>query len=139
MNFWPECKTRVSVTISSFGSKAKMSRFSPNIFSTFYWFSGSLPCTVQHIKNLEGRFSVSVRYDPFWLGIWWKLKNSDFYYRRLIICFYWIIVFHLIKKYKLLIFESIIIWFSADTISITSLQQFTVELLLKATYRAIFI
>ena len=33
---------RVSVSISSFGSKAKMSQFSPNIFSTFYSFSGSL-------------------------------------------------------------------------------------------------
>ena len=38
-----------------------------------------------------------------------------------------------------LIFESIIKSFSADTISITSLQQLTEELLLNAIYRAIFI
>ena len=44
------------VSISSFVSKAKMSEFSPNIFSTFYQFSGSLPYTVKHIKDLEGRF-----------------------------------------------------------------------------------
>ena len=81
MNFWPECKTRVSVTISSFGSKAKMSQFSPNIFSTFYWFSGSLPGTVQHIKDLEGRFFVSARYGQFWLLTWSKMKDFDFFHK----------------------------------------------------------
>ena len=82
MNFWPDCKTRVSVSISSFGSKAKMSRFGPNIFSTFYQFSDSLPYTVQrspvqHIKNLEGRFSISARYGPFWLWTWSKIENFE--------------------------------------------------------------
>ena len=86
MNFWPECKMRVSVSILRFGSKAKMSRFSPNIFSTFYWFSGSLPCTVQHIKNLEGRFFVSARYGQFWLLTWSKMKNFDFFHKTIIIC-----------------------------------------------------
>ena len=55
-DFWPECKTRVSVTISSFGFKAKMSWFSPNNFWISYQFSGSLPCTIQHIKYLEVQF-----------------------------------------------------------------------------------
>ena len=82
MNFWPDCKTRVSVSISSFGSKAKMSPFAPNIFSTFYQISGSLPYTVQYMKNLEGRFSVSARYGPFWLLTWSKMKNFDFFHKK---------------------------------------------------------
>ena len=78
MNFWTECKMRVSVSILRLGSKAKMSRFSPIILLTFYWLSGSLSCTVQHIKNLESPFSVSARYGPFWLLTWSKMKNFDF-------------------------------------------------------------
>ena len=35
-NFGAEIKTRVSVSKSSFESKAKMTNFSPNIFRTFY-------------------------------------------------------------------------------------------------------
>ena len=34
-------------------------------FWTFYQFSGSLPFTIQHIRNLEVHFFVYARYDPF--------------------------------------------------------------------------
>ena len=35
-NFGAEVKTRVTVAQSSFRSKAKMTKFSPNILTTFY-------------------------------------------------------------------------------------------------------
>ena len=78
MKFGPECKTRVSAAQSSFGSKAKMSVFSPNIFPTFYQFPGRFSLTLQHIKNLEVRFSVSANYHRFWLLTWPKMKNFAF-------------------------------------------------------------
>ena len=81
MNFGPECKTRISAAHLSFGSKAKMSIFSPNIFPTFYQFPGRFSLTLQHIKNLEVRFSVSANYHRFWLLTWSKMKNFAFFYK----------------------------------------------------------
>ena len=104
MNCWPECKTRVSVFISSFGFMAKMSQFAPIIFLTFYQISGSLPYTVQHIKNLEGRFLVSARYGPFWLFTWSKMKNFDFFHKKKTFIFFK----HLLwKKSKSYIFDHV--------------------------------
>ena len=57
--FWPECKTRVSVSISSFGPKVKMSWLSSNIFSTFFQFSLLLdhsPIMVVLCLDRTGRF-----------------------------------------------------------------------------------
>ena len=62
-NFGPECKTRVSASISSFGSKAKMSRFAPNIFWTFYQFSGSLSLTIEYSKKIVVPF---FRFGKIW-------------------------------------------------------------------------
>ena len=56
MNFGPDCKTRVSAAQSSFGSMAKMSVISPNIFPTFYQFPGRFSLTLQHIKKFGGTF-----------------------------------------------------------------------------------
>ena len=80
-NFGPECKTLVSASNSTFGSKAKMSQFAPNIFSTFNQFSGRLPYTIQHIKYLEGCFSILARYGPFWLWTWSKIENFEIFYK----------------------------------------------------------
>ena len=76
-NFGAEVKTRVTVAQSSFRSKAKMTKFSPNILTTFYWFSDTLLCTLQHIKNLAHTFFVSARYRRFSLSTWSKMKNFD--------------------------------------------------------------
>ena len=76
-NFGAEVKTRVTVAQSSFRSKAKMTKFSPNILTTFYWFSDTLLCTLQHIKNLAHTFFVSARYCSFSLSIWSEMKNFD--------------------------------------------------------------
>ena len=58
-----------------------MSIFSPNIFPTFYQFPGRFSLTLQHIKNLEVRFSVSANYHRFWLLTWSKMKNFAFFYK----------------------------------------------------------
>ena len=63
MNFGPECKMRVSVSTLSFGSKAKMSQFSPNIFWTFYQFSVSLPLTFRYSKII---FVPFFRFGKIW-------------------------------------------------------------------------
>ena len=76
-NFGAEVKTRVTVAQSSFKSKAKMTNFAPNILPTFYWFSDTLSCTLQHIKNLAHTFFVSARYRRFSLSTWSKMKNFD--------------------------------------------------------------
>ena len=76
-NFGAEVKTRVTVAQSSFRSKAKMTKFSPNILTTFYWFSDTLLCTLQHIKNLAHTFFVLARYRRFSLSTWSKLKKFD--------------------------------------------------------------
>ena len=49
------------------GPKQKWFDFPLNIFSIFYQFSGSFPCTIQHLKKLKGRFSVSARFGTFWI------------------------------------------------------------------------
>ena len=54
-----------------------MTKFSPNILTTFYWFSDTLLCTLQHIKNLAHTFFVSARYRRFSLSTWSKMKNFD--------------------------------------------------------------
>ena len=77
MNFGAKVKTRVTVAQSSFRSKAKMTNFAPNILPTFYWFSDTFLCTLQHIKNLAHRFFVSARYRTFSLAAWSKMKNFD--------------------------------------------------------------
>ena len=79
--FGPECKTRVSPANSSFWSKAKISHIAPNIFPTFYQYPGRFSLTLQHIKNLEVRFSVSANYHRFWLLTWSKMKNFAFFYK----------------------------------------------------------
>ena len=73
-NFGAEVKTRVTVAQSSFRSKAKMTKFSPNILTTFYWFSDTLLFTLHHIKNLAHTFFVSARYPRFSLSTWSKMK-----------------------------------------------------------------
>ena len=65
-----------------------MSQFAPNISKTFYQFSGSLPCTIQCVKNLEVHFSVLARYDPFCPQTKSKMKNLDFYHKTYIIYFH---------------------------------------------------
>ena len=50
-----------------------MSRFASNIFSTFYQFFGSLPCTVQHVKNSNYLF---IEDKCFWF--YEKSQNSSF-------------------------------------------------------------
>ena len=77
MNFGPESKTKVSTANFSFGSKAKISKISPNIFQTFYQFSSRLSLTFQHIKNLDGTFFILGSYHPFWLLARSKIKNFD--------------------------------------------------------------
>ena len=84
-HFEPECKMRVSASNSSFGSKAKMSRFSPNIFWTFYQFSSSLSITIEYSKIAFFCFS---KICPFWLWTWSKIKNFHFHCKTWIICFY---------------------------------------------------
>ena len=77
MNFQSDWKRKVSAAKFSFGSKAKMSQISPNIFQTFYQFSSRLSLTFQHIKNLDGTFFILASYHPFWLLTWSKIKNFD--------------------------------------------------------------
>ena len=76
-NFGAEVKTRATVAQSSFRSKAKMTKFSPNILTTFYLFSDTLLCTSQHIKNLVHTFFVLGRYSRFSVSTWSKMKNFD--------------------------------------------------------------
>ena len=53
-----------------------MGQFSPNIFSTFYQFSGSLPYTVQHIKKFGRAF---FRFGKIWLILTLDMvKNEEF-------------------------------------------------------------
>ena len=68
---------RVAVPQSNLGSKTIMTNFSPNIFPTFYLFSDTFLCTLQHIKNLAHTFFVSARYCRFSLTTWSKMKNFD--------------------------------------------------------------
>ena len=76
MNFGPECKTRVSAARFSFGSKVKKSRFAPNIFPTFYQFSGRFSLTLQDFKKFGipffrfGKLSQILTFD--------MVKNEEF-------------------------------------------------------------
>ena len=103
INFWTQSKTRVSVTDSSFGSKAKKWQFSPNFFTTFYQLLGRFSLTLQHIKNLEYCFSVSANYCKFSISSWSKIENFDSYHRTKIVHFWksnnlcfmiWVKIFH---------------------------------------------
>ena len=105
-NFGAEIKTRVTVAQSSFRSKAKMTKFSPNILTTFYWFSDTLLCTLQHIKNLAHTFFVSARYCRFSLSTWSKMKNFDPDHKSKIIHFLYINNFAFIFWVKIFPFWS---------------------------------
>ena len=76
MNFGPECKTRISAARFSFGSKAKKSRFAPNIFPTFYQFSGRFSLTLQNSIKIGipffhfGKLSQILTFD--------MVKNEEF-------------------------------------------------------------
>ena len=58
------------------------------IYSTFYQFSESLQYIVEHIKNLEGCFSVSARYGQFWPLTWSKSKILTFSIKQKIFIYY---------------------------------------------------
>ena len=65
-----------------------MTNFSRNIFTTFWWFSDTFLCILQHIKNLAHRFFVSARYRTFSLAAWSKMKNFDPNHKSKIIHFF---------------------------------------------------
>ena len=73
-NFGTECKTRFSASNSSFGSKAKMSRFASNSFCTLYQFSGSLSITIEYQKKMLPLFSFRQDMAHFNFGHGKKLK-----------------------------------------------------------------
>ena len=100
-NFWPGWKGRVSAAEFSFGSKAKMSQISPNIFQTFYQFSSRLSLTLQHIKNLDDTFFILANYHPFWLLTWSKIRNIDIFYKTQIKYFSKIIILALMIQVKI--------------------------------------
>ena len=94
INFWTQSKTRVSVTDSSFGSKAKKWQFSPNFFTTFYQLLGRFSLTLQHIKNLEYCFSVLANYCQFSISSWSKMKIV-YLLKMNDLCFmFWVKIFH---------------------------------------------
>ena len=62
----------------SFRSMEKIDQIAPYDLSTLYQYSVSLPCTLQHTKNLDASFSVSARYDSFQVSTWPKIKNLIF-------------------------------------------------------------
>ena len=101
MNLWPNCKTRVLVSISSFGSKAKMSQIAPNIFQTFYQICSRLSLTYHHMKNLDGTFFILASYHPFWLLTWSKIQKIDFFYKTQIKYFSKIIILAFMVQVKI--------------------------------------
>ena len=101
MNFGSDWKTKVSAAEFSFGSKAKMSQISPNIFQTFYQFSSTLSLTFQHMKNLDDTFFILANYHPFWLLTWSKIQKIDFFYRMQIKYFSKIIILAFMVQVKI--------------------------------------
>ena len=84
-----------------------MTNFSRNIFTTFWWFSDTFLCILQHIKNLAHRFFVSARYHTFSLAAWSKMKNFDPNYKNKIFNSLCINIFAFMVWVKFFIFDHV--------------------------------
>ena len=58
-----------------------MSWFAPNIFWTFYQFSGSLPNTIQHVKTCGPTFFCFGKIWPILTLNMVKIKNFEFFHK----------------------------------------------------------
>ena len=68
-------------SILVFGPSQKWFKFPPTFFKVFINFLVVCHLLLNIQKYLLSRFSVSVRYDPFWLWTWSKIKNFEFFHK----------------------------------------------------------